>query len=302
MRKRLIIVVPLTILLVLVVERIKPPTAESELSSSRRFWIMKTHSTEKYSCVICGDSRVYRGMSPREIERHLDGITAYNLGYSSGSYSNFMLDRMEGRLDKSKTPNILMLGITPSSLTPKAALDRQIRQELARKKEEIFESLYLQPLQEFFEPYEIKWSKGDKPPDDYEQEFFRNGWVASDKPVHDPNAALPDYKTGFIDNMVSRAIIDTLMTRIQVWRKQGIIVVGVRPPTTTQMEDLERELGGFDEDIFAKRFREAGGIWLDVPLEGYSTYDGSHLDKKSAIEFSAKVGEKLREIVRGAER
>jgi hypothetical protein len=297
MRERLLIIIPLAAAMVFIIARIKPVTAESKFSIYKRFWIVKTHATDKYNCVVCGDSRVYRGVSPQEMEDHLDGLTVVNLGYSSGSYSNFMMDRMEERLDKSTSPKVLVLGITPYSLTPKASLDGQVKQELARKKEEIFESMYLQPFQLFFEPYEIKWKKGEVEPVRYDQEFFNNGWVASDKIPHDPMAAIEEYTKDFTGNVVSQLVIDTLMTRVQRWQQQGIVVVGMRPPTTPQMVKLEQEMSGFDEAMFSRRFGEAGGVWLEFPIEEYSSYDGSHLDKKSAIRFSATLAERVKEVV-----
>lgn len=101
-----------------------------------RFWIEKTHGVgdQKFDVLICGDSRVYRGVSSRVIAEKLTGYSVFNLSYSSGSYSDFMLDYIEKHLKEGAMQPILILGITPYSLTPKAAMDEHIRTELGRKR------------------------------------------------------------------------------------------------------------------------------------------------------------------------
>ena len=295
MKERILIILPLSILLLIGFNRVKPVTDDTKASIIKRFWILKTHTERKFDFLICGDSRTYRGISPTEMRSVLPNFSIFNLGYSSGSYSSFMLTKMESKLDMGASQKIILLGITPYSLTPKASLDGQIKQELDRKKEEIFESIYLQPWKLFFEPVEIRWRIDSlakfKPK--YIQKYYDDGWVASDKIPPNPKEALDEYVKDFNNNQVSEEIIDHLMGQVKEWTSRGIQVFGVRPPTTIEMLKLEKELSNFDEDKFVLKFKQAGGIWLEVSASRYASYDGSHLDVSSAKEFSRDLATKV---------
>jgi hypothetical protein len=254
---------------------------------------------QKYQCLVCGDSRIYRGISPLAIENRLKNIDVFNFGFSSGSYSTFMLNKIQDKLDLTSAKPTLILGITPYSLTPKALIDGDIKSLLSRKKEEVFEYLYMEPIKRIFQPVGIEflWKKlfstENKIAADYyfQERHVDEGWIASWKAVNHPDEALPHYVRNFTDNKVSQLQIDTLMTRINLWTKTGIRVYGFRPPTTAAMVNLEDSLGGFDESTFVKQFTNAGGVWLDIPLDDFQTHDGSHLIKSSAIKLSDKLGE-----------
>jgi hypothetical protein len=61
------------------------------------------------------------------------------------------------------------------------------------------------------------------------------------------------------------------------------------------LEELERELSGFDERAFVAEFTRRGGIWLSNLGVGYRTYDGEHLQLASALRFSDALGARLAE-------
>lgn len=289
----MISLIPVLLALWLLLSLLKPETDASKASVIKRFWILKTHSEKKYSLLLCGDSRTYRGMSPQAMKKVLPDFSIYNFGYSSGSFSPFMLDQIEKRLDFDAPTKVLYLGITPYSLTPKAAKDGHISQELARKKEEIWESLYLEPLEQFFEPYQLNW---DKPGDSvlYIQEYKTTGWVATTKIPPSPEEAIPIYTKDFQDNSVSNTVIDSLVARVKRWTERRVIVFAARPPTTNAMINLENTISGFNENEFVLKFEEAGGIWLQTDIDDYQSFDGSHLDIPSAIKFSTDIASMIK--------
>lgn len=259
-----------------------------------RFWISKTHRKTKYDVLVCGDSRVYRGVSAKEISSQLDGLTVFNFGYSSGSFSSFMLDQMDDRIDMAGE-KVIILGITPYSLTPKSSNDEHIRQELARKKEEVLQytSTILSALY-LFDPIEVTphfFEKENPNESKYYQRFmFREGWVASMKTPSNPLSALESYKSSFTDNKISDHVVNELIAKIRQWHKEGIKVFAFRPPSTTKMEVLENQLSGFNEEALKQRIQAAGGIWFDFDSSDFSSYDGSHLTEESAIQLSIELG------------
>jgi hypothetical protein len=295
MKERIVWVLFLSIILAFLFDRFRPIVSERQQELAKRFWIIKTYNPNKYNCVIYGDSRTYRGISPAAVVSEIPGYSAINFGYSSGSFSEFMLDKVEEKFDTDQRNGIIILGITPFSLTPRAITDSHIKQELARKKEEVWETIYLQPVKLFFEPHYFHWSGEEANPVIYTQEYNNNGWVASDKEPTDVKEALPRYVINFEDNKVSAEVVEQLMKRVNKWVNQGIRVFGVRPPSSTEMVKLENEISGFDEKEFTSKFEKNGGKWITIDTTGLKSYDGSHLRKQSAITFSKSLGEKIQE-------
>ena len=121
------------------------PDAMRTVSREKWFWTWKTHSDRKFDVVFVGDSRTYRGISPESMAEGLQGFRILNFGYSSGSLSALMLAEAESRLDAGGR-RIIVLGVTPSSLTPRAARDEQYRQEKNRTSSEVLENIYMAPF------------------------------------------------------------------------------------------------------------------------------------------------------------
>jgi hypothetical protein len=52
-------------------------------------------------------------------------------------------------------------------------------------------------------------------------------------------------------------------------------------------------MSGFRENEFIERFEESGGKWLYFSAEPYHSYDGSHLNKQSALILSHDLAKKI---------
>lgn len=305
MRERLAQSVLILIFGIGIINTIRPSDSKFEQTEYKRFWIEKTHNSSRFNLLVCGDSRVYRGVSSAVVaEEAGKDYRAFNYGYSSGSYSSFMLDQIEMKLDNDADSKVIMLGITPYSLTPKAILDEHIQEELARKKEEILEYKYLVPIKRIFEPMTLQQLFPKKDIDEtavvnapvYHQEFYsRQGWVASWKIPSDSTSALTEYVRDFTNNKVSQVVEDSLIERVSTWTRHGIKVFAFRPPTTLAMVQLEDSISGFNQSRFVASLEQVGGRWIDIPVKGYISYDGSHLVKESALRLSRRLGEAIRE-------
>lgn len=205
-----------------------------------------------------------------------------------------MLAEAERRLDAGGR-RIIVLGVTPSSLTPRAARDEQYRQEMNRTASEILENLYLAPFLKYFDPttpirfFEEIGSRKAR----FREAFYESGWIAGWK---EP-AGLPDpigvFANLFTDNPVSPMLVDNVLRQTEVWTREGIRVYAFRPPTSPDMTDLEKRLSGFDEETFRQGFIRAGGVWIDVDQPGYRSYDHSHLDKDSAEALSRLIAKAI---------
>jgi hypothetical protein len=263
-------------------------------SQGQWFWTWKTHSERRCDVVVLGDSRAYRGVSPESMGEVLPGYRIINFGYSSGSLSPLMLAEAEKRLD-SRGKRIIVLGVTPHAMTPKASKDEHYLQEKNRATSEIVENLYIAPLKKYFEPatpIRLVKETGRKKKE-YREEFHENGWVATRKEPPDPAEAIVSYAKAFTENRVSTDLLDNVIVQTGTWVREGIRVYAFRPPTTPEMIELESQLSGFDEKAFLDRFGKAGGIWIPVSLHEYRSYDGSHIDEESAKRLSVHIAESI---------
>jgi hypothetical protein len=88
--------------------------------SADRFWTQKTFKAPHYTMILLGDSRIYRGVSPKILEAQLPGTRILNFGYSSGGLNNLIINEARNKLSPNATPPVVVLGLSPSSLTEKS--------------------------------------------------------------------------------------------------------------------------------------------------------------------------------------
>lgn len=254
-------------------------------------FISKTNTDEKFKIIIAGDSRTYRGISPQEISKNLK-YEALNLGYSSAGFSELIFKIINEKLDTSSKTKIIILGITPWSLTPEANKNEHLTQELSRKHEEILADKYFFKIKNSFPALSPKFIFNkfiiNKYHNNYQQEYMPNGWIASWYLEQNKYLALEDYVKTFKNNTVSKDIINNLNNQVKIWTSKGIKVYGFFPPSSFDMEVLENNLSGFSRTNFINEFINSGGLWLNVS-KNYTSYDGSHLEKNSAIKLSNEI-------------
>jgi len=291
--------------LLLLVALIRPPSADPRVAVrdiENRFWTQKAFAEPKYSLIALGDSRTYRGISTDVLDQELPNTSALNFGFSSAGLSSALLQEGASKLSPTAQRPIIVLAITPWSLTNKAAENSHIEQELARPLSERLERLYLSPLLSSLNPFTPKLLKellqgGEKPPKVlYHQIHHDHGWVESWKVPKNSEEQLKPYAALFDNNGVSTPIVDQLMMQIKRWTQSGITVVAFRPPSTLAMEALENAKSGFSEAAIQREVENSGGIWLTFGSSQFTSYDGSHLERESAKRFSQALGHKLRSL------
>lgn len=270
-----------------------PKSDEKRVIENNSFWKRKTFDKKKYSIVAAGDSRVYRGVSPEVMNEVLSGYRIINFGYGSAGFSKLMLQEIDKRIDYSADNKVVVLGITPLSLTNEGFKNWHLTFELKTKKEELMELIYFKHVLQFFIPFTFKKFedkiKGKEFVTSLTQEYMPSGWVASSESRPWPSAAIQSYKTRFIRNQVTEDNINTLMEQVEIWVDKGVKVLGMRPPTTHEMVALEDSVSGYNEAQIRAIFSQKGGVWLDFSSDDYYSYDGSHLQKESAINFSRDI-------------
>jgi hypothetical protein len=249
--------------------------------------------------LILGDSRAFRGVSPTAMHTVLPNLKIVNFAYLLGGLNPLMYKEAERRLDPASSSKTLVLAVTPHSLTPAAAANQHFLEERNRPREDIYQRVYLHWFMELFNPLtpgeilDAILDKQTKPAEMYFQEPHDDGWVASWVVPEDASKQLRFYREIFTKERVSADLVHALVEQTRRWTASGIRVYGVRPPTTEEMVSLEDTMSGFDEQDFVRQFTDAGGIWLTFASDRYHTYDGSHLNKESALRFSMDLGKAI---------
>lgn len=295
--------IPLTLLMaaiiVLALSFYMPKNKDKYLGD--HFWTQKTFAPKAYDVVIMGDSRIYRGVSPLAIEKALPGLKVLNFGYSNGGLNPVMFDAAQKKLSDESGNKVIVIGVSPNCITGFSQNNAQYIQEKNRPREDIFERLYLNKLLFYFSPTTpeaLKEKLAQKPVTRYyRNEYYPNGYVLSEKFPVDSTEAIASYIQDYTNYKVEDQFIDILTTQVGNWSKEGIKVIGFRPPTTLAMRALEDTMGHYNESLIKERFCKAGGYWVDLNPRKFKTYDGSHLDPHSAVLLSEVISNEIGKVL-----
>ncbi|MCH2045357.1 MAG: hypothetical protein MK212_14670 [Saprospiraceae bacterium] len=279
------------------------PDYKNYKQQKKEFWIKKTHDGTRKNIIVAGDSRTYRGVSTAKILAELGEkgkeLSAANLGYSSAGFGDNYLDYIDQRIQKNTAEKrLIILGLTPWSLTAKACINEQYEQYKAATYIEQFKAFYLNNYINF-EPYKPTefWEISQHPStsdfynnQEYYEQFHTDGWIASYRLPLDSMRAVGDYTKVFTESKIDPARLEAVFQKVETWIGQGIKVIAFRPPTTYAMENLEDSLSGYDEQTTIRKLRKLGVDYLETNNEDFLSYDGSHLHYESAESLSKQLG------------
>lgn len=264
--------------------------------SNKLFWIAKKQWGAEFSVVVGGDSRVYQAVSPAVMQETLSGSRIANFAFSRIVWTPEYLDAMASKLDPKSFPKILVLGISPLSLTARAIPENGFSRTPSMNAMQFqIENRLQETLEQFSSWMPLAHSQMFAAADSQgiEHHYRKDGWVPTRAARSDSTAELRAYQASFRDNALSSRVLGNLCSKIQELQQLGIRVYAFRPPTTDAMIALEQDVGQFDETRVADALEKAGATWLLFQNEKYETYDGSHLDENSAIQFSQDLSQKL---------
>ena len=266
-----------------------------------RFWQEKIRPAPDYAVLFLGDSRTYRGVNP-EITGQILSLKCYNLGFSSGGLNREIFRLAETKLDLSQPRIVIVLGISPLTLSENAYANQHYKTLLTQKDAAPEENETW--LQTFFIPMDHeRWNifrkslKKKKKPERTAKIFFASGWQSIDLPFsrerYDDGLEL--YRVRFQNYRFSNESLEELTAAVRGWKKRGFHVFAFRPPAPAEMVGIEDAL--YDETRVKQAFSDAGGIWLDLPADAYQTYDASHLTTESSQRFSRDLAVKIKDCL-----
>jgi hypothetical protein len=275
------------------------PGSGSEGMPRELYWAKKIAWPAQFDLVVTGDSRVLIDVSPAAMGEVLPALRIGNFAFEGNGYSADYLVAIENLLEPGGR-RIIVLGITPVSLTPLSERSSNFKWLREKHAVELGLQTGLGEIPYFFRPCAWVQSFAETGWLGEEDIYHADGWVSSSLVPEQPEASLDPYRTeAFAGNKVSPRIVDGLLQVVERWTEEGYLVFGFRPPTTVALFEVELELSGFEESAFVYRFRQAGGIWLPFPHGFYPSYDGSHLSDYAAVDFSRDLAGKIGEILDG---
>ena len=293
----LVLLCSVTVVVSFAMVRPKP----TSFSNPSWYWQAKVEWKKCANIVLAGNSRTYRGLSPVEFEKVLGG-KAVNAGFSSGRYSEEYCDYLATLFeDDQSTHKILVAGICHGAICNLDIKNSGFLDALKKSKE----STLTAEQQKQTDKYDIAFGSLIKinyvDNNNYIQEFFANGWVSSDYRKRDVNYSLLSYKKAYNQGdkyLCSEQEIEIVISSFNKLSSKGIQVFCLWLPTSPQMTKLENIESGMKANEIEYIFKERGIKWISFPDTDYISYDGSHLETKSATRLSFNTAVEIKNHIK----
>lgn len=255
----------------------------------------------RFDIVVTGDSRTLTGVSPLAMENILPGEKIANLGFIALIYSQEYMNYVRESLSEPVKNKIIVLCFTPRSLVTnqKEECYFRIYNKEARNLLRVDINSYFKRLSSLFRELSEDDMKNHFKEGDirYLSFCFDTGWVASRLYPEDPNDQKAQYKLLFLGDKYDEKVLEMIFRNVKKWTGEGIIVAGVRLPTSPSIKIVEDKFSGLDMQKVQSKFEENGGIWLNPRSSFFVSYDGSHARYDSAVIYSKDLANELKELI-----
>jgi hypothetical protein len=286
--------------LIIILSNIVFPSMPKNKSAADRLWSHKVHHNEKYSSVWAGDSRVYKGIDASILSTQTIFESSYNFGFSSAGLNQYYLDFVANKVDRNAANKLIIIGVSAHLFTPTAMENEQLKELQAQLPIEVYKNLYLNGFKSNFVRYEPiyilrRWLNMNFDFTEV-QTFTSEGGILID-PIGsaiDEGEAL--YKNRFTKEKIDFNSLDNFIIWCQEMEEEGINIVAYRPPTSKGMKEIEDLLSGLDYTNLQIKLEAVGVNWISVNYEDYYSYDGSHIDRESALKLSRYLTNEIKSI------
>lgn len=263
------------------------------------YWARKSDWYHCADVVLAGDSRVSCGLSPEEMGKYMPGYKILNYGFGGAWFSTLYMDKIETVMDPDSDRKIIVLGISPHSLIKHNAESGNFFEVITMTKTEKFFYTHFPEYLHFFEPLSfqdaIKQLRTRPSREELENNgaFYPDGWTSGNKIPGTVDEVVNKYAGYYKESLVDTDNIDNIISYAEKWIRQGINVYAFFPPSCKEMHKLEMERSGIEESELISKFEQAGGVWIDVDPYGYVSFDGTHLQRDSALELSKLIAKTI---------
>jgi len=287
----------LAIILIIIMGLLRPNTSSGMYE--KRYWATKIGWQDYADVVVTGDSRVLGGVSPGKMQETLKNRCIVNYGFASNLYDSQYLEGVEKVLKEKSDNKSIILGITPHSLTEDGDITGQFFALKSLSKQDIFMHMHFAGILSFFEYMSFRDALLGISPglasSNTHKELFADGWLAYSKKPTGKKKELKNYVKIYERCHVTQKMIDNLLGYVTRWTESQINVYAFLVPTCKEMVELEEQYSGLNLPEFKEAFQNAGGNWIEVDPTAYDSFDGSHLQRESAVELSKLLALKISE-------
>lgn len=278
----------LAVVLIVLMGSSRPPVVTGLYPNE--YWALKADWRHCADVLLVGDSRTLCGLSPKEMQKYFPDSHIYNYGFGGAWFSTEYLDKVETVLNPQSNKRTIVVGLSPHSLTKRDAKTGNFYEVISLPKCEKFFNTRLAGLAYFFEPWSLEEAIKEISPARKETHtkttFYSDGWVSVHEVPCSIEKGIRKYTGFYRERLVDPSNVDNVIHYVDKWVKRGTIIYGFIPPSCQEMYDLETKVSGLNEQELIRRFKEAGGIWIDTDPGAYYSFDGSHLQDEDALEFT----------------
>lgn len=273
--------------------------SDPNLRNLSQFWSNKMTWQGAADCVIAGDSRAGQGLVPATLSEQLGGVRVLNFAFDSGGYSEEYLRAIDDVLDEASPSPLIVLALTPYSLTPGAIrlneFEHQRHLAASPLKVALSDSLdRLQPMRVDLVGEELLGRRTSGPAQD--RVWHSDGWVQVKREGGNERMYEKHYHESFAGNRVDPDIVANVARHTADWTRRGVRVAVFRAPISAPIRAIEDACSGFDEPAIRETLVTAGARWLEPTGIPYLTYDGSHLGGREAMRLTVNLGLQLAAI------
>lgn len=275
-----------SLLLVVALVCLRPDRVNPVNDSS--YFRMKLAWRDVADVVVLGNSQVYRGVDPAAFAETCPGASTLNFGFAGALMRGGYIDASLPVL-RAEGPRLLLVGISPlqfKSETMDDGFTETLRHEAQFRLPWRFEAM-LQPLLARLRPLEkpipferrVHW------------QYRPDGFVPSDAPMMPlDDRSLRKYAQAYETHPFSEPMYQAMLVRLQQLQAAGYRVAVFLTHSSPDFEGIDARMSGLDAARLQRDLRRHGLDFLSLPAEGLRSYDGVHLDMRSAEEFSRRLG------------
>lgn len=251
------------------------------------FWAEKVYGESQYDVLLMGDSRTYKGVSPKTLRSRVPHVSIYNFGFSSGRINEQLLGEAEKRLQENGK-RFLIFSCTSCDL-----IDTKNEHFFSIRKPTVFSRVF--PLhfiqtKDYFERMNSDSAALGFLPQRFEKDgvAYRN--------------TLGVYKVSFQKRPFLPSDFEHFVQNLKWCKRNNIKVVAYRMVSCHEMDELEDKLSGVDWNKIKQAVLDEGFVWLERPpsplLEQIEEhcFDASHLNAEGAELFSNWLGQELAKL------
>lgn len=283
-------------LVIIAATAVRRGPSDPDLPNLSQFWANKMSWRGAADCVVAGDSSAGQGIVPATLSEQLGGARVLNFAFDSGGYSEEYLLAIDEVLDHSSPSPIILLALTPYSLTPGAIrlneFEHQRHLAASPLTVAFADSLdRLQPMQVDRVGQELAGRRTKGPARD--RIWHADGWVQVKRGAGNERMYARHYHESFVDNKVSADVVRNVARHVADWSRKGVRVAVFRAPAASPIRAIENACSGFDEALIQRLLENAGAQWLEPGGQPYVTYDGRHLGAREAMRLTADLGMRI---------